>query len=200
MTFAPFSEMYRVLHVANYTTDEFKATWYSRYELKQVVSQALEEAHKMACHTSALSQQDAEECRQGLEGFTPEGTRLKEQRRWEAMDAVLDEQASQQESKTFDPERIAKKYFEITHHCQIVANGRGLQYEQDIANWLEDKTNTVKETTTKGRQGSRRDLSSSSSSSPIFLSPNKKQQSLPPSLRQHLQGGLRLRKVNSTAA
>jgi len=67
-----------------------------------------------------------EHCTRGLEYRTAEGSQKRQANKWNAIEAVLDEQHRQREDGVVDDETISSVYKNVAFHCQKEALERGL--------------------------------------------------------------------------
>jgi hypothetical protein len=96
---------------------EFRNLWYTKEDFKSFKTTFLPTLKKM---TKNLPLSEDEEPR-GLERSTPRGSRSRTDNRYQAMDAVLDEQERQWEQDRKDPLYLAKLYRQSSAHCQMNA-------------------------------------------------------------------------------
>lgn len=79
--------------------------------------------------------EDSEEhCTRGLEYRTPEGSQKRQANKWNAIEAVLDEQHRQREECVNDDENLSRVYKSVGDRCQIEALERGLADAEAAAN------------------------------------------------------------------
>lgn len=127
---------------SEFTEKEFGDTWYTKYDLKTMKSDFIVTIKKMAKN---LPLADDEEAR-GLEHKTPHGSRSRTDNRYQAMDAILDEQERQWDQGRKDPEYLAKLYRQSSAHCQMTAYliaEKDADYVKQLLE--EDKSRDVKE-------------------------------------------------------
>lgn len=74
-----------------------------------------------------------EHCTRGLEYRTPEGSQKRQTNKWNAVEAVLDEQHRQREEHVNDDEAISSVYKAVAFHCQQEALERGLADATDAS-------------------------------------------------------------------
>jgi hypothetical protein len=67
-----------------------------------------------------------EHCTRGLEYRTPQGSQKRQANKWNAVEAVLDEQHRQREECVNDDESISRVYKAVGDRCQMEALERGL--------------------------------------------------------------------------
>jgi hypothetical protein len=99
------------------TEEDFKNIWYSKDDFKVMKKEYIPIVKKIA---KKLPLDDDEEPR-GLEHKTPRGCKLRQQNRFQAMDAVLFEQERQWERDRKDDNYIAQIYRQSSAHCQMNA-------------------------------------------------------------------------------
>ncbi|KAG7359760.1 hypothetical protein IV203_034858 [Nitzschia inconspicua] len=99
------------------TPEEFTTIWYSKDEFKEMKKEYVPIVKKLA---KKLPLDDGEEGR-GLEHKTPRGCKSRQNNRFQAMDAVLDEQERQFEMERKDADYIAQIYRQSSAHCQMNA-------------------------------------------------------------------------------
>lgn len=74
-----------------------------------------------------------EHCTRGLEYRTPEGSQKRQNNKWNAVEAVLDEQHRQREECIDDDEAISDAYKKVAFQCQQEALERGLADAEDVS-------------------------------------------------------------------
>lgn len=79
----------------------------------------------MATSTRCLND-SLEHCTRGLEYRTPEGSQKRQNNKWNAVEAVLDEQNRQREESINDDETLSSVYRSVAFQCQKEALERGL--------------------------------------------------------------------------
>ena len=79
----------------------------------------------MTTSTQCLNE-SVEHCTRGLEYRTPEGSQKRQANKWNAIEAVLDEQQRQREECINDDETISSVYKSVSFQCQKEALERGL--------------------------------------------------------------------------
>jgi cytochrome c556 len=92
--------------------------WYTKEEFKAMKREFLPIIKKLV---KKLPLDDDEEEARGLEHKTPKGSKLRQQNRYQAMDAVLSEQERQWERGRNDDDYIAQIYRQSSAHCQMNA-------------------------------------------------------------------------------
>mmetsp|Transcript_14204 Transcript_14204/g.22913 ORF Transcript_14204/g.22913 Transcript_14204/m.22913 type:complete len:286 (+) Transcript_14204:95-952(+) len=118
VTFAKGSQI--VGHVplrSELSEDEFESVWYTKDDFKAMKKDFIPVVKKMA---KKLPLDEGEEPR-GLEHKTPRGSKSRQQNRYQAMDAVLEEQERQWDMDRRDATYIAQIYRQSSAHCQMNA-------------------------------------------------------------------------------
>jgi hypothetical protein len=92
--------------------------WYTKDEFKAMKKDFIPIIKKLV---KKLPLDDDEEEARGLEHKTPKGSKLRQQNRYQAMDAVLSEQERQWERGRSDDDYIAQIYRQSSAHCQMNA-------------------------------------------------------------------------------
>jgi hypothetical protein len=113
------------------TPEDFTNIWYNKDDFKEMKKQYIPIVKKLA---KKIPLEEGEEGR-GLEHKTPRGGKSRQKNRYQAMDAVLDEQERQWELKRKDADYIAQIYRQSSAHCQMNAY---LSAKKD-AEWLEQE-------------------------------------------------------------
>jgi hypothetical protein len=125
-----FSNTVVVRCTDGYSNKEMAAAWYDRAELKKIQSKIKQTFLRMQAGSSKANSD--RHCTRGLESLTSEGRALKQRRREDAKNAVLDEQEFQNEVGIPDPELLADLYFEETRVSQAIANSTGRADEEEV--------------------------------------------------------------------
>jgi hypothetical protein len=113
----------KTLASKDYTSKEIQACWYTAEETQRIHANCSKEIRKMEEETKLKGKKY---CPRGLEGHTAGGTALKQENRWLAIDAVLEEQMIQWEEGICDEDAIAEIYYRASSSCQVSANIVGL--------------------------------------------------------------------------
>jgi hypothetical protein len=113
----------KTLASKDYTSEEIQACWYTAEETRSIHASCSKEIRKMDEGTKLKGKKY---CPRGLEGHTADGAALKQENRWLAIDAVLDEQMTQWEEGISDEDVIAEIYYRASSSCQVTANIVGL--------------------------------------------------------------------------
>jgi hypothetical protein len=106
-----FTEMVtvtHVLHLEDFTDEEFKASFYDVTELESIKTELNLTAELV--EVGDLHNDTSEYCRRGTEYRTGQGARRRISNKHVGRDAVLDEQDVQWEDGVFDPDAIAGRY------------------------------------------------------------------------------------------
>mmetsp|Transcript_55103 Transcript_55103/g.154670 ORF Transcript_55103/g.154670 Transcript_55103/m.154670 type:complete len:197 (-) Transcript_55103:30-620(-) len=114
VSFAAVVKSCSIIHINDYSTEEVRASWYNREELRNIKAEAKSTAN-------SSDPEDKDVCLRGLEARTPVGARQKSQNRIEARAAVFFEQEIQEEDGYSDPDAIADAYFDCSERCQLDA-------------------------------------------------------------------------------
>jgi hypothetical protein len=78
--------------------------------------------------------EDSEEhCTRGLEYRTPQGSQKRQANKWNAVEAVLDEQHRQREECLNEDESLSRVYKTVADRCQMEAFERGLADAEAVA-------------------------------------------------------------------
>ena len=133
VSFAPIAQMVRVLHVNDYTDEEYYNTWYSHMEymiFKADIRRTIE-ATSEDDGSRQVSENDRG-CLRGLETRTFEASQRKQQKRRTVVTAVLREQVSQLRDGIINPRRLAEVTRELTCDCQLTAHLVGMQDQRSV--------------------------------------------------------------------
>ena len=128
VSFAPTAQMVRVLHVNDYTDEEYYNTWYSQMEymiFKADIRRTIE-ATSEEDGSREVSENDRW-CLRGLEKLSFEASQRKQKKRRAVVTAVLCEQVSQLRDGIINPRRLAEVTRELTCDCQLTAHLVGMQ-------------------------------------------------------------------------
>jgi hypothetical protein len=109
--------------------EDFQNIWYIKEEFKVMKKESIPIIKKLV---QKLPLDDNEEAR-GLEHKTPNGSKLRQQNRYQAMDAVLLEQERQWERDRKDDNYIAQIYRQSSAHCQMSAYLIGQKDAEEVA-------------------------------------------------------------------
>jgi hypothetical protein len=139
--FVSTASFVETLHINNYTTEEFRNTWYSRDEYSRI-SKELKES--LALQESGPCSEDTvgndNFCLRGLEAKTEIGFLRRKRNKRNGMQAVLVEQENQLKDNLYDTKAIAMAYHFMTKHCVTLARELGIADELDAAEiYLESK-------------------------------------------------------------
>jgi hypothetical protein len=97
--------------------EDVASLWYCKDDFREMKRQYTFTVKKLAKN---IPLEEGEESR-GLEFKTPRGCKSRQVNRYQAMDAVLDEQERQWELERRDADYIAQIYRQSTAHCQLNA-------------------------------------------------------------------------------
>jgi hypothetical protein len=123
-----------IRHVNNISEEEIKDVWYCRRDF-QYMKAAFALTVKMI--TLGLYEGDCEEhCARGLEYRTLAGALRRRESKWDALNAVLDEQDRQRELGIIDGEIIRRVFLQENTHCRLASLETGIQ-DQDEARFLD---------------------------------------------------------------
>jgi hypothetical protein len=131
-----------VLHLKNYTEEEIRACWFDREDmenikrraysiLKKLQKQREEEGDSSMFDMSSL---DEDFCLTGLEGQMKTELAQKQQRRFEAINMVLETQEKQfiLYGRIADAKAIADAYSKVAATSKRIARGWGIVYEHEL--------------------------------------------------------------------
>ena len=94
-----------IIHIDDFTPEEFHSCWYSEQEYEEIQAQGLAEASRLCCKDL-----DNQSVVRGLECFIKEITEASGKTRKATVWSVLEEQQLQREEGSFDPEFISEIY------------------------------------------------------------------------------------------
>ena len=140
--FVSTANFVETLHINNYTTEEFRNTWYSREEYSRINKELKE---SLALQESGLCSEETIGkdnccCFRGLETKTEIGFLRRKRNKRNGMQAVLVEQENQQKDHMYDTKAIAMAYHFMTKHCVTLAREMGIADELEAAEiYLESK-------------------------------------------------------------
>ena len=133
LSFRPTVAVRPTIHIKDYSDEEISEVWYTKAEKDTIKSEIRRTLLRML-DGSTEADTDQNHCIRGLETYTPAGQTLKRKRRKEAISLVLEEQESQTEKGTPDPELLADLYYEETHFSRASARIMGLADEETVRN------------------------------------------------------------------
>eukprot|EP00980_Cylindrotheca_fusiformis_P025897 scaffold14838_cov129-Cylindrotheca_fusiformis.AAC.2 len=113
------------LHIRDYTFRERRETWYNLRDLQEIKKDRKETTKRMNLGLKCRRNQ----CRRGLEGSGKDIVTMRSQIITESIQAVMKEQALQDEERIVNPDRIAKAYVVHSLPSQMAAYERGLSYQ-----------------------------------------------------------------------
>ena len=129
VSFAPYGMQRYGLHISEYTQEEVFNSWYTSNEIKAIQFDVRLIIRKVKFGTPLA----ANESSHGLEGYTHDGSRMKQLTRENARNAVLYEQEEQRLEHFKDDDELAIVYMEHTYDTTIAAYERGLANEREVA-------------------------------------------------------------------
>jgi hypothetical protein len=109
------------LHRNNYSMREFKATWYSQYELNKAGEESRRTIRSMIQGRFIGKHM----CTRGLECRTLSGAIKREQNKAAGYFAVEDEQLRQWTNDAYDPQALADEYIYSTRYSVATARDQG---------------------------------------------------------------------------
>jgi hypothetical protein len=129
VSFYPSVRVYETIHRLEYSTEEIFSTWYDGLEMERICNENLLTIAVMESG-KPISTNDEIYCTRGLEHYTRRGKIMKQRRREEAQDAVIDEQeciihygeACDTKDKS---DHIARVYHTYSKHAENVARRLG---------------------------------------------------------------------------
>ena len=179
VSFLPHVKVHYVLHIKDFTKDEVKDTYYSKFEVRAMKHQCKEDANNISASdyekeeqyismcepepspltdsTSDYAQhcffesQNLESTVRGLENKAGLGSLRKKRHRTQAWLAVFVEQRRQKAQGYSDPDSIADSYFEVSEPCHVVANMVAIRDARDVQSM--DLWETKAELEKENRQG-----------------------------------------------
>jgi hypothetical protein len=120
-----------ILHVKDMSEDSIHAVWYTKKDFEAMKKSFASTVKLMTTHGDNFSHVDKDEhCSRGLEYRTREGATLRRENKWNALNAVLDEQDRQQENGLFNETLLCQVYVKENCHCRLQALKLGIQDEQ----------------------------------------------------------------------
>jgi hypothetical protein len=114
VSFFPHAEMRHILHVNDYTDDEYEACWFGPEELDIIMNDIWDTIDLME---NKQRIDDKHYCHRGLEKMTVKGEDLAYRNRQKARDTVLSVQAGVQN----DSQLLAEAYNNCTQDCRDIA-------------------------------------------------------------------------------
>ena len=120
--------VYKHIHINDMTQQELKNTWLCRKECQDIKADCLQSVQMMMSENS--NTENSVICTRGLR--TPEAARLRQLRKYQALDAVLGEQDYQQINGIDDIESLARVYSKYSEECAISAHVVALQDEKYV--------------------------------------------------------------------
>ena len=128
------------MSIYDYTPREIYLSFYSDDDMSSITQQAKQVLQKVAYSKSNL-EEGKRYCLRGLEGQTRIGLMAKKRNRFDARQAVFEEQERQwdEEKEIFDPQAIANAYQNVTASCQIWAQAVGNHDRKVVESYLFDE-------------------------------------------------------------
>jgi hypothetical protein len=134
VAFVGYVRVRGILHIDDYTDEEFFSTWYDPEDMKLITQDIRQTLAKM--ESGELVEDDEHFCRRGVESRTKHGASIKKQIRLAARNAVLDEQeeghACQQGSMMYNEQLISESYMDVTLVSKLAAARRGFEDHQEV--------------------------------------------------------------------
>lgn len=124
VSFAPQAELYKTLHVKEYTDDEYASTWYNAKEIAAVKAECTSTVELIERH---IPLNVDEYCARGLEYRTYAGRQLRHMNKINGKVSVLNEQERQYEENVYNPEALSLVYKYAARHCQEEAHQLALR-------------------------------------------------------------------------
>jgi hypothetical protein len=118
-----------IKHLDNMSDEEVNAIWFSREDFEDMKDSYAETVRMIS--KGAFKGDDDEHCARGLEYRTREGAFKRKTNKWNALQAVLDEQDRQQRLGINDDELLREAYVEENLHCRLAALELGIQDQDD---------------------------------------------------------------------
>mmetsp|Transcript_13691 Transcript_13691/g.20185 ORF Transcript_13691/g.20185 Transcript_13691/m.20185 type:complete len:171 (+) Transcript_13691:221-733(+) len=128
ISFSKEVRVHEVLHVDDMTDDEVTATWYERQEMIDIKMTMFRELSDML-----KGRVNEEEFTfRGLEYRIKEGNDKRRENKFNAIDAILDEQEHQFNDGVDNPEKISECYQKQTKQCKIDAQSLAKNDEREV--------------------------------------------------------------------
>jgi hypothetical protein len=143
VTFAPYVRVKPILHIDDYSDEEFFSTWYGPEDMKQITQDIRQTLAKME-ESGELIQDDEHFCRRGLESRTTKGARMKQHIRLAAKNAVLDKQAVHGWQGKYNEQLISDVYIDVALASKLAAVRRGFddleeEIDQELSRFISKK-------------------------------------------------------------
>ena len=126
-----------VLHVKDYTKEEFAATWYSKSEIgaiRDVIMKAIKEMEAGGATTAEAKRAQFLHNRfRGLEARTAKGSSMKGESRMLSKSIVLQEQKRQRKLNISDPDYLALLYKQNSQISKVVAQEMAMDDEEFVS-------------------------------------------------------------------
>ena len=117
-----FHQFYPTLHMLEYTFEEKRSTWYNLDDLDEIKKERRSTIKRMNKGSKLKKGQHT----RGLEAYTREGSKVRQQIITDSIQAVKAEQLNQKMKNSLDSHRIAQAYGTYSRPCQLAAYERGL--------------------------------------------------------------------------
>jgi hypothetical protein len=136
VSFYEFVMVHPHLHLNEYSENEVKMTWYNSNDAAVILKDCEQTIKAMV---SCTSDKDIEYCPRGLEYKTASGAQLRLRNRFNAWDAVLDEQDRQFQEGADNTERIGQVYRNCgfgsvqAAHLMALCDERSIRVPQEMA-------------------------------------------------------------------
>jgi hypothetical protein len=111
VSFNKFVIMHPHIHLNEYSENEVKMTWYNSTDIADILEDCEQTIKAMVSRT--CGDKDIEYCPRGLEYGTASGAQLRQTNRFNAWDAVLDEQDRQYQEGADNTERLGHAVYSI---------------------------------------------------------------------------------------
>jgi hypothetical protein len=109
------------LHINDYTDEEIACTRYDADDLERIKMTDVMNTLSMMKGGLQIPEENPWYCCRGLESRTREGSARRRANRFNAWNAVLDEQDLQWEEDICDPQAISNAYATLSHDCHEAA-------------------------------------------------------------------------------
>jgi len=99
-----------IKHIDDFTDKEYFSTWFVEEDLEEIFNHCVETVRKMV--NGCPLYEDEGYCARGLEYKTPTGAKARKENKNRGLNIVLDEQDLQRSLGIYNPDRIARRYYE----------------------------------------------------------------------------------------
>jgi hypothetical protein len=127
--FSPMVKVVRVIHLNDFEDHEIDDCYYTKNDFERIKADLKLTVRLM--ELGKLEEDTIEFCRRGTEYRTPQGARSRALNKEVARGALLDEQESQWEKDSFDPDALARIYHDSSKHCALEAYELGKRDEEE---------------------------------------------------------------------